>query len=217
MGQEPEIVSSMSLDRPRLLVADDHPVVLEGVRRFFESSTEQELVTTATSVDETRGLLSEHAIDILVLDIQMPGMAGPQTIQGLRKDGPQIILFSLHDEDEMVAALVAAGAAGFVSKSKPLTELAEATLRVHQGEEVISEQLRALLPTARAPHLEFTPRERDIYELLAKGATAKEAAFELGLSPSTVYTYTERIRTRLGVVSIAEIAHYASKWRSLDS
>ncbi len=201
---------------PKLLVADDHPVVLEGVRRFFDESSEHELVGTATSVEEVHKELSGQSIDLLVLDIQMPGMAGPQTIVKLCEAGPRIVVFSLHEEDEMVAALVAAGASGFVSKSSPLPELAEATLRVHAGDQVLSEQLQSLLPTANAPHLEFTPRERDVYEQLATGATAKEAAFELGLSTSTVYTYTERIRTRLGVVSIAEIVQYAAKWRSLD-
>ncbi len=200
----------------RLIVADDHPVVLEGIRRFFSTIEEQEVVATAESIEEVHRQLDLHKVDVVVLDIQMAGVTGPDAIASVHQRGPAVILFSLMEEDEIVAALVQGGARGFVSKSNSLDALADATRRAFAGETIFSERLSSLLVAAGAPHLSFTPRERDIYKLLGKQLTPKEIAFELGLAASTVYTYTERIRQQLKVASIAEVAQYAAKWGKLD-
>ncbi len=201
----------------RLIIADDHPVIVEGLRRYFESTPEYEVAACVGSIEELLVPLAEQQVDMVVLDVQMPGLTGPASILSIRESGTKIVLFSLLEEDELIASLVQAGAAGFVSKSQPLDALGEALRRAHLGESILSETLVALLARERAPHLCFTPRELDVYRLLSKDLSTKEVAFELGLAPSTVYTYVERIRSRLGVASVAEIVKYAARWSKLDT
>ncbi len=200
----------------RLLVADDHPIVTQGMQRFFSTSTEHSVEATATCVSEVLERLAQHDIDIVILDIQMPGLTGPEAVSTIANTGVKIILYSLMAEDAMVASLAKAGASGFVSKTASLDVLSEATGVVQRGDTFWSETMDKLLSDSDPPHLGFTARELEIYELLARGNTPKEAAFELGIATSTVYTYTERIRQRLEVASIAEIVNYAKSWRKWD-
>lgn len=201
----------------RLLVADDHPIVTQGMQRYFAASPEHIVVATAATLSGVLDALSEHTIDIVILDIQMPGLTGPESIGQVAKSQASIILYSLLAEDALVASLIKAGASGFVSKSASLDILSEAISVVHQGGSYLSETLIALISEDDPPHLSFSAREKEIFDLLAKGTTTKEVAFQLGIAASTVYTYTERIRQRLGVSSITEVIQYAEKWRKLDN
>lgn len=198
----------------RILIVDDHPVVREGILRHFAESSQHDVVAAVSSINEATATLETSEVDITILDIRMPTGVEERTIADFVNLQTRVLLFSLMEEGEVVASLIEAGAAGFVSKAESLATLEEATFAVAQGEQVISEKLRTVLDADFAPHKRFTPREQDVYRLLGTKCTPKEVAFTLNISTSTVYSYVERIRQHLGVASVDEIVEHASKWKT---
>lgn len=198
----------------RILIVDDHPVVREGILRHFAESSQHDVVAAVSSINEATATLETREVDITILDIRMPTGVEERTIAAFVNLQTRVLLFSLMEEGEVVASLIEAGAAGFVSKAESLATLEEATFAVAQGEQVISEKLRTVLDADFAPHKRFTPREQDVYRLLGTRCTPKEVAFTLNISTSTVYSYVERIRQHLGVTSVDEIVEHASKWKT---
>lgn len=199
----------------RVVIADDHPIVAEGLRRFFVAVEGVTVVATAASVDSlVAKLTDEVGVDLVVLDVDFPGMAGGATVRAIRERGPQVLIFTHQAPDELVASMVLAGARGFVSKSDPVDELVAAMRAVHAGGEWTSEPLRALVKSASStpPHERLTERELAVFALLARGRSPKEIGFELALSPSTVYAHVERVRSKLGVASAIDVERYAARW-----
>ncbi|HJL16927.1 MAG TPA: response regulator transcription factor [Sandaracinaceae bacterium LLY-WYZ-13_1] len=198
----------------RIFVADDHPVVVEGIERFASLEPALEVVGTAATADAIRPGLERTRPDVLSLDVQMPGMRGPTTVAAIADTGVPILLFTLHPVDDAIAALVRAGASGYLAKSSSLDAYRDAIRALHDGERRLPDALRARLagPLQRPPEEVLTRRELDVFRRLAAGETVKEAAFQLGLSPSTVYTHAERVRRKLGVTTAAEMARYAASW-----
>lgn len=209
----------MSGETIDVLVADDHPVVVEGLRRHLAHLPDLDFAGSAGTIDEVRALLTHTHVDVLVLDVQMPGVTGRDVVKELVDTGLRVVLFTLRPEDAMVANLLAGGASAFVSKSKALTELVEAIRAVHGGADFISPGLRCMRDAVDAPppHALLTEREYAVFQHLARCLTPKEAAFELGVSPSTLYTHTERVRAKLGVGTLAEVVQYARDWGLTDS
>jgi len=201
----------------RILIADDHPVVREGIQRYFVDSTEHEVVGCVGSAQGVFSVLSEAEVDVVILDIQMPGVTGPETIRSLCGHGANVLLFSLMRENSVVASLIAAGAKGFIAKSESLSALCEAAERIYQQETIIPDHIAKLLQKGITLSDRLPPREKDIYLLLGSRISSKEIAFELGLSVSTVYSNIERIRKRLGLTSTDEVTNHAAEWASLES
>ena len=201
----------------RILVADDHPVVREGIARHFVSCTEHEVVGCVGSAQGVFSVLSKTDVDVVILDIQMPGVTGPETIRKLCDHGAKVLLFSLMRENSIVASLIEAGAKGFVSKSESLKTLCEATERIYQQGTIIPGHIAKLLQKGIVLSDKLPPREKDVYILLGSRVSPKEIVFELGLSVSTVYSNIERIRTRLGLISTDEVINHAAEWASLES
>lgn len=198
----------------RVLVADDHPIVVQGITRFAEVEPSFEVTASAGGVEALLELAQAHEVDVISLDVQMPGMAGPRTVEAVARFGAPILLFTLHPIDAAIAALVHAGARGYLPKSSSLEDYVDALHALHRGERRLPPELQALLdaPAAQAPDEILTPRELQVFERLATGETTKEAAFALGLSASTVYTYSDRIRRKLGVRTQAELVRVAASW-----
>ena len=197
----------------RVLIVDDHPVVREGILRYFDDSEEHEVVAAVSSIREALVILETRDVDITILDIRMPEGVDEDAVASIAKRNTRIILFSLMEVGSVVASLIEAGATGFVSKAERLEVLADATFAVARGEKVISKELQAILEADFAPHKRFTPRETDVYKLLGAKCTPKEVAFTLNISTSTVYSYVDRLRHHLGVTSIDEIVESAAKWK----
>lgn len=199
----------------RLFIADDHPMLVEGIERIAAKNASLEVVGTAANAEDLARLVAEARADVLSLDVQMPGMRGPSTIASIVATGVPILLFTLHPIDAALAALVRAGAAGYLSKSHRSSAYVEAVRSVAQGETVVPAELADLLRATEppgAPSDVLTPRELEVFRRLAAGSTIKEAAFALGMSASTAYTHTDRIRRKLGVSTGAEMARYATSW-----
>ncbi len=196
----------------RIYVADDHPIVVEGLRRFFSTVPEVEWVGAcgdAAALFE----LEPGTVDVLVLDVRMPGMHGTETLRALATRVPAILLFTLEPESALVVELLRAGASGVVGKSERVDNLLSAICAAAAGERVVSAELESRLRSDAAtwPHESLSPREHAIFMRLIHGASPKEVAFDLGLSASTVYTYAERVRQKLGVQGSVELVAYAHR------
>ena len=199
----------------RVVVADDHPVITEGLRRFFTPSDGVEIVATVSTIDALRVALDiEARVDVIVLDVEIPGLDGIETVRDLRARCPRIVLFTHQEPNDYVTRLVQAGATGYVSKSAPVTDLLDAILTVVDGGTWLSDALRRNLAGVdpHPLHEQLTPRERVVFLALARGRTAKEIGFELDLAASTVYAHIERVRQKLGVDTLYDLRLYAQRW-----
>ena len=193
----------------RIFMADDHPVVIEGVRRFIEGSDGFVLVGSSQDASAVPNALQEHEVHVLVLDLQMPGGDPARTIRAALKLGIPTVLFSLRREsDELVQHALGAGAAAFVSKGASMDALLDTVREIVRRSAPPSPRDSAPPP----PHASLTRREYEVFERLARCMSLQEAAFDIGISSSTAYTHASRVRNKLGVSSFAEVVQYAERW-----
>jgi two-component system, NarL family, invasion response regulator UvrY len=196
----------------RIFVADDHPVITEGLTRYFATIDDIAMIGHCR---DCAGLeaIDAASVDVLVLDVGMPGMLGAETVTRLRSRGHAILLFTLEPESPLVIGMLRAGAMGFVAKRESLDVLAEAIRSVARGARSVPEPLSALADDDGEgwPHEGLSTRERAVFDHMVRGIPLKSVAFDLGLSTSTVYTYAERVRRKLGAGSQAELVDYAHR------
>jgi len=208
-------------ERIRVVVADDHAVVRQGIRTVLASDERFEVVGEAGSGDEALALTTEHEPDVLLLDITMPGMTGLEVASRLREAAVPVrmLVLSMHDRPEYVLEAVRAGAHGYLLKDTGPRELREAVRAVHEGETYFSPAVAERLTAALRGELEregrrgqlqlLTPREREVLRLIAGGRTNKEIAAELGISPRTVESHRESLTHKLRIRSIAGLTRFA--------
>lgn len=191
--------------RPRVLLADDHTLVVEGFRTLLADS-DFEVVGT---VDDGRALLDTAQRlrpEVIVLDISMPGMNGLEAARRLRTLLPEtkLIFLTMHTERAYVAEALRLGASGFLSKRSTRKELPLAIHEVLQGRTYVTPLVAEPEPAA-----ELTPRQREVLLLLVEGRATKEVAAVLNISVKTVEFHKYRIMDSLGVRSVAELTRYA--------
>lgn len=171
------------------------------------------MVGKATNVEALDEVVAQVCPGVISLDVQMPGMPDPAVVAALTALDVPVLLFTLQPVDDTIAALVSAGAMGYLHKSSSLREYLDALAALRDGRRIIPPELDRLAGTApKHPAELLTPREYEIFLRLAAGDTIKEAAFHVGLSTSTVYTHAERVRRKTGVSTSAEIVRYAARW-----
>ena len=207
----------------RVFIADDHEVVRDGLRRALDDRPDVAPCGEAATVDELFGRLLEARADVVVLDVHMPGSDGPDVVRQLRQgpSPPHVVVFTRYDEDSHAIAYLRAGASAFLSKRRSMNELHAAIRKASKGGRYITPTLADYLlvnqiDIERAPRDVLSDRELDVVRRLADGARATEIAAELGLSASTVNTYVQRIRTKLGVRTSVEIVDFARDNGLLD-
>jgi DNA-binding NarL/FixJ family response regulator len=201
----------------RILIADDHPVVLQGVKQIIEAEPGFAVAAEATNGDEAIEMARLVDWDLAVLDYAMPGRSGLELIGAFRKEFPDrsVLVLSMYEEDVHAAAVLGAGGSGFVSKESAPAELATAIKRVAAGGRYVSEALAETLAAGltsdirRAPHEKLSDREYRVMWLLASGSPINDIARELQLHPSTVSTYRARVLAKLGLGSNADLVRYA--------
>lgn len=211
----------MTEQRIRVLVADDHVVVREGIRHVLAGAPDFDVVAEAGDGDETLALVERFVPDVVVLDITMPGKTGLEVTAELRKRFPEvrILILSMHEHSEYVMEAVRLGAHGYVLKDSGPAELRAAVRAVHEGAGFfspgIAKRLTAALqgdgppPGPRASLEALTARERDVLLGVAAGRTNKQIAAELGISHRTVETHRESLMRKLELRSIAELTRFA--------
>jgi DNA-binding NarL/FixJ family response regulator len=216
-------MAETSLDRERVLrvvLADDHAVVREGLRALVNAQPDMQVVGEAsdgeTACEVVRGLLP----DVVVLDISMPRLGGVEAASRIRRDSPQVKVLALtvHEEREYVAQLLSAGASGYVLKRAAAAELVRAVRTVAGGGTYIDPSIARFvvadyLDAMKEPVSEqqkLSTREQQVLARIAQGFSNKEIAAELGLSVKTVETYKARVAEKLGLRSRVEIVRYAA-------
>lgn len=194
----------------RVLIADDHAVVREGLRAFLELQDGLEVVGEAADGDEALAQAGHLRPDVILMDLVMPRLDGVAAMETLRHSLPEsrvIVLTSFLDDDRLLRA-VQAGAAGYLLKDVEPAELARAIRTAHAGEALIAPAAAARLvqaiagsaaPTPRQRERELTRREHEVLELLARGHANKRIALELGISEKTVKAHVGRVLAKLGV------------------
>lgn len=209
-------------DKIRVILADDHALVRQGIRQFMEEADDIVVVAEAANGEEAIRLIEEHRPDVAVLDIQMPVMTGIEVTRQIkaRFRGVRILILTAYDEDPYVFALLQAGASGYILKSAEADDLLEAVRKVHRGESVLSpevtekvvRQIQAGGPASAAEQVEaLTAREIDVLRLAAQGMTNRAIGRALGISDRTVQGHLANVYGKLGVSSRTEAVTEALK------
>jgi two-component system, NarL family, invasion response regulator UvrY len=203
----------------RLLIADDHPVVREGLRRIVEDHPGLQVVGEATTGDEVLASLPRVPADVVLLDVAMPGPGFLEVLQRLRAEHPTVavLVLSVHPEDQYAMRALRAGAAGYLTKDHSPEQLTEAIRKVHRGGKYVSpwlaERLAADLAAGakQARHEMLSDREYEVLCLLGSGLTVKDIASRLQLSPKTVSTYRTRVLEKMDASTNADLVRYAAQ------
>jgi DNA-binding NarL/FixJ family response regulator len=200
----------------RVLLADDHAVVREGLRRILQEHADLKVVAEAGSGGELMLALAGTPADVLVLDISMPGPGVFSLLEQVKAEHPRLhcVVLTVHPADQYAVRILRAGAAGFLSKEESADFLIDAIRKAYQGGVYVSPSVAERLATDIAgsrlgePHEALSDREFEVLVRIAGGQSVKAIAGDLSLSPKTVSTYHSRIRRKLGLQSDAELTRY---------
>jgi DNA-binding NarL/FixJ family response regulator len=201
----------------RLVIADDHPVVRDGLKYLVSQNRDMVIVGEADDAFSTLQACREKAVDVLLLDVSMPGMGVVDLIRALRSAGrsPRILVLSIHPEHQYARRVLKAGADGYLTKNHSPTALVEAIRHVHSGRKyvtpTVAQELAISLSEgdASVPHEALSNREYEVLRRLGAGARVDDIGIELALSPKTVRTYRSRILQKMGLKTTAQIIFYA--------
>jgi two-component system invasion response regulator UvrY len=201
----------------RVLIADDHPIVRHGLCRLLRLEPDLEVVGEAADGAEVIARIQETQADVLILDLSLPHLRGLELLHEVREQAPslRVLIFSVQPEDRFALHLLDSGAAGYLCKADGVDAVVTAVRTVAAGRPYLSAALEAHrladlnAPRDRAPHDRFSPRERQIFDLLLVGTTVNAIAAELEISPSTASNHLARMRAKLGVQTNAEVLVYA--------
>lgn len=202
--------------RLRLLLADDHPFVREGIRSFLGDFSDIEVVGEASAGEEALEMTAELRPDIVLLDINLPGINGIEALRQIKQKIPatKVLVLSVHNTKEYVIQGAKAGAHGYLLKDAPPQELLQAIRAIQNGQRYYSPSLAGYLaasfeekPPSGEPHL--SDREVEVLVLIAQGRTIKEMAEALDITPSTAQTYRGRLMEKLRIHTVAGLTRYA--------
>jgi DNA-binding NarL/FixJ family response regulator len=191
----------------RILIVDDHPVVRAGLASMLGTQPGMRVMASACSGEEALQKLQHDVVDIILLDLRMPGMSGIEVLQALARDpsAPRVIILTSFEMDEDIYRAVQAGAQGYLLKNTPQQEMIEAITSVHAGKRYIPRHIAARLAD-RMMRSNLTTRELEILEMLAKGCTNKEIGIVLQISDNTVRNHVISIIGKLEVSDRTEAA-----------
>lgn len=206
--------------KTRVLIADDHKIVRDGLRALLEKRADLEVIAEAEDGRTTVQLAQELSPDVIIMDISMPDLNGVEATRQILSDAPQIkvIALSMHSDRRFVTEVFKAGASGYLLKDCAFEELHTAihTVRANHtylsaqiAEVVLNDYLRNLPQSDESVFSVLTEREREVLQLLAEGKSTKEIAASLHVSVKTVETHRQRTMDKLDVHSVAELTKYA--------
>lgn len=200
----------------RILVVDDHPVVREGLIASLEDDPGFQVVGSAGSAEEAVRLAAAQRPDIILLDLELPGMGGLEAIPHLAAAhaGARVLVLTAYDTDERVLGAIRSGAGGYLLKGASLEEIARAIRTVHGGESYlqprIASKVVALLHPSKRPAA-LTDREREVLRLVAAGRSNKQIARQLGITERTVKFHVTSIMNKLGADNRAQAVALAAE------
>ncbi len=203
----------------KILLVDDHEIMLDGLCSLLEKEPDFEIVASATNGRDAITLAKEHKPDVVVMDINMPDLNGADATIQLKSSEPniQVLTLSAHIHNKHIARMIEAGASGYLPKSSAAKELAEAIRTVANGKTYLSPKVMDSVfqyfhekPARSAPSLtSLSMREREVLQLIAEGKMTKEISDILHISESTVDSHRQGIMKKLNLHSIADLTKYA--------
>lgn len=201
----------------RIVIADDHTLMREGLKRIFEGNHEITVVDEAIDGFSVINLVRKGGFDLLLLDLSMPGRSGIDLIRQIRTEAPRlpILVLTMYEEEQYAVRSIRAGAQGYLTKESAGDQLVNAIKKVASGRPYISmevaEQLALgiMTPEKEMPHTQLSDREFEVFNLLATGKSITDIGTQLHLSVKTVGTHKSRILNKMGMHSLAEIVQYA--------
>jgi two-component system, NarL family, response regulator len=184
----------------RILIADDHPIVREGIVSIIQRRRDMQVVAEATNGKEALELFRQHKPDVALMDVRMPQVDGPEAILAIRKEFPKarIIILTTYDGDEYVFQALRAGAKAFLLKDSPREHLLEAIRAVHAGQTFLPQEMATKL-AARMSRPELTAREQAVLRLMTAGKTNHDIASELFIAEATVKSHVNSILSKMQV------------------
>jgi two-component system, NarL family, invasion response regulator UvrY len=208
----------------RILIIDDHEIVRDGLKNILNEQPEESTVGEASTVPQAVALATEQDWDVVVLDLSLGGRSGLEVLKELKQVRPRlpVLILSMHSEEQYARRAFKAGAAGYITKDCPRTELVKAIDKVAEGGRYVSHALAEglVIDLERGsdlpPHETLSDREFEVMRLIASGKTVGEIAVVLSLSDKTISTYRARILGKMGMKTNAELTHYAIKSGLVD-
>ncbi|WP_135078280.1 response regulator transcription factor [Terasakiella sp. SH-1] len=202
----------MNENKIRVLLIDDHPLVLDGIRSRLEDDDLIEVIAEGANGEEALALAKEHHPDIVLMDINMPVMNGLEAAERFASDEPdvKVLMLTMHDSREYITRVLKAGAKGYILKDVSSSEMVSAIKAVYEGKTYYSSGVTdILLNEGGTKEVPLTDREKTILQLLAEGNSNKHVARELDISVRTVETHRRNIKRKLNVKTSAGLVKYA--------
>ncbi|MBI3895813.1 MAG: response regulator transcription factor [Acidobacteria bacterium] len=205
----------------RILLADDHQIVRQGLRRILEENPDMEVVGEASDGRQAVQMALETKPQVVVMDLSMPQLSGIEAVRQLSKRLPstKVLVLSMYSDESYVVQVLEAGATGYLLKDSADTDLTQAVLAVHSGKSFFSPRVSRILLDEYVRQLQekgvtdryelLTEREREILQLIAEGKTSREIAELLNISASTVDTHRAHIMEKLDLHNPYEVVLYA--------
>jgi two-component system response regulator NreC len=212
----------------RILLADDHTIVRDGLRALLERQSDMQVIAEAGDGRECVQMAAEYAPDVVMMDVAMPDMNGIEAARRIIVDNPavHVVMLSMHRDESYVLRSLKAGAKGYLLKDSPREDVLAAIRAASQGRPWLSGKVASLMQEDYVRQLEsrglddsyelLTDREREILQLLAEGKANKEVAAILFISPTTVETHRGHILQKLGLHSTADLILYAVRKRIIS-
>jgi two-component system invasion response regulator UvrY len=203
----------------KILIADDHSIVREGLKQYVKTLDEVTLIDEAVNGNEAWTKIKDGAYDLVILDVSMPGMSGLDVLQNINKRNlkTHVLILSVHPQDQYALHAFKLGASGYISKDNAFEELTLAIRKIASGGRYIGNAFAEKLvfngydSGNRLPHEKLSEREFQVMVLLAKGKSVTEISKEIFISDKTVSTYRARILEKMGMKKNAELTIYGIK------
>ena len=204
----------------KVLLADDHAIVRKGLRQLLEETGYISVVAEASDYPEIMKVVRNTELDVIVMDITMPGKNGVDVLKVVKEEKPKlaVLMLSMHPEDQYAVRALKAGASGYLTKNSAPDKLVDAIQMIASGRRYITPELADSLASHltddvdKPLHSTLSDREFQTIRLIASGKKLSEIAEELALSPKTVSVYRARILEKMKMKSNAELTHYALKF-----
>jgi two-component system, NarL family, invasion response regulator UvrY len=201
----------------QLLIVDDHAILREGMRKIIQCEKDIEVAGSVSSASEAIHLLSSTPVDVVILDISMPGRSGLDVIKDIKMIQPDaaILMLSMYSEERFAVRALKTGASGYLTKDMATEELITAIRVIHNGRKYITPALAESMANsfhedpASTPHESLSDREFEVMRMIAAGKSIHEIAEILSLSSRTVSTYRTRILQKMNLPNNARIMQYA--------
>ncbi|NWF88072.1 MAG: response regulator transcription factor [Ignavibacteriaceae bacterium] len=199
-----------------ILIADDHPVVRRGLKEILKEEKDLKIVDEASSAPEVFNVLRQKKIDIILLDISMPGRSGLDIIPDILNEFPSLLILAISalQEETFAKRVIKAGAHGYLNKESAPEQLIQAIRRIYSGKRYISEKFSEQLAESfvkgkkNKPHDDLSDREFEVLRYLGSGKTINEIAGILKLSATTISTYRARILSKTGLKNNSDLVKY---------